>query len=118
MMNKERYAAFHSSFIIPRSSFIISRYALPHGRATASIFNQYPAIPKSPAAQLARGLDGVVGEDDVGARAPDARQRLQHRAPLVYPAALGGGLDHRVLAGDVVGGEREVETLAHHAQDV
>ena len=29
-----------------------------------------------------------------------------------------GGLDHRVLAGDVVGGEREVESLARGADDV
>src|SRR5256714_6675025 len=66
----------------------------------------------------ARGLDSVVGEYDVRARAAYARQRLQHHALLVDPAALGGGLYHRVLAGDVVGGERQIKPFAHHLDDV
>ena len=38
--------------------------------------------------------------------------------PLVEPALRGGRLDHRVLAGDVVGGERQVEALARGADHV
>ena len=48
---------------------------------------------------------GVVGDDRVGTRAADRGQRLERRGPLVEPAVLSGGLEHRVLARDMVGGE-------------
>ena len=49
-------------------------------------------------------LLGVVGEDDVGARAAEARERLEGDLLLVEPPALSGCLEHRVLARDVIGG--------------
>ena len=54
----------------------------------------------------------------VGTRAADRGQRLDRRRALVEVAGRGGGLHHRVLAGDVVGGDREVEALAHRADHV
>ena len=45
-------------------------------------------------------------------------QRLEHDAVVVDPALLGGGLQHRVLARDVVGGDRHVELAAHLGDDV
>src|SRR5215831_8205073 len=57
----------------------------------------------------------VVGQDHVGAGAADGGERLLDDALLVHPAAGGRGLDHRVFAGDVVGGERSVAAPAHRA---
>src|SRR5256885_16883951 len=54
--------------------------------------------PAEPALEQAGRLPREVGDDDVGARAADGRQRLQHRALLVEPAELAGGPDHRVPA--------------------
>src|SRR6266702_6875001 len=54
---------------------------------------------------------GVVGQDDVGPRPADRGQGLFHDALLVDPAPGRRRLDHRVLAGDVVGGHRAVERL-------
>src|SRR5438093_8645604 len=45
-----------------------------HGSAHAATF------------QDARGVAGEVGDHDIGARAPDGRERLHHRALLVEPA--------------------------------
>ena len=44
--------------------------------------------------------------------------RLVDGALAVDPAALGGGLDHGVLAGDVVGGHRQVEGRRGPRHDV
>ena len=52
------------------------------------------------------GVLGVVGDDDVGPGAADRGQRLQHRRPLFEIAGGRRGLQHRVLAADVVGGQR------------
>jgi membrane-bound lytic murein transglycosylase B len=70
------------------------------------------------AAQEPRGLARPVGEHDVGAGPPDRRQRLEDRGLAVDPAVGGGGLDHGVLAGDVVGRYRDVDGVAHLAQHV
>ena len=50
----------------------------------------------------------VVGDHDVGAGAADAGERLEHGGALVEQSLGGRRLDHRVLAADVVGGDREV----------
>ena len=44
--------------------------------------------------------------------------RLGERAAPVQPAALGGGLDRRVLAAHLVGADRDVEPGAGRGQDV
>src|SRR4051794_31722897 len=49
------------------------------------------------------GVLRVVGDHDVGAGTPDRRQGLQHRGALVERSRRRGGLDHGVLAADVVG---------------
>src|SRR4051812_9407146 len=59
-----------------------------------------------------------VRHDQVGARAPDGGQRLERGLPLVEPAVLRGRLHHRVLARDVVRGDRQVEALADRSDDV
>ena len=48
-----------------------------------------------------------------------ASERFQGHGPLVDPAALGGGLDHAVLARDVVRRQRHAgKAIAHRAHDV
>ena len=64
------------------------------------------------------GVLGVVGDDDVGAGAADRGQGLEHGGALVEPAGGRGGLDHRVLAADVVGGDRHARRVLHAADDV
>ena len=59
-----------------------------------------------------------VGDDEVGAGALDRRQRLERSLPLVEESLRRGRLDHRVLAGDVVRGERKVEALARRTDHV
>src|SRR5712691_1718750 len=61
----------------------------------------------------ARGLARVVRDDDVGAGAPNGRQRLEHRTPLVEPAVSCGRFQHRVLAAHVIGRGRVPERLLH-----
>src|SRR2546421_5768677 len=74
--------------------------------------------PAEPALERAGRRPREVGDDDVGARAADGRQRLQHRALLVEPAELTGGPDHRVLAGYRVGGQRYAELELRARDDV
>src|SRR5262245_47116717 len=50
----------------------------------------------------ARGVAGVISNDDVGTGAADARERFEHRPLLVDPSITRGGLQHRVLAADVI----------------
>ena len=60
-------------------------------------------------AQPAGELDGPVGEHGVGAGATDADAPTRSIGALaVDPAVGGGGLDHRVLAGHLVGPDRHV----------
>ena len=60
----------------------------------------------------------MVGEDEVGPGAADAREQLEHGARLVDHAGGGGGLEHRVLAAHVVRAERQGRRLAHARDDV
>ena len=69
-------------------------------------------------AQLFGGFLGVVGEDDVGAGAFHAEERLHHDALFVEPAFGGGSLDHGVFARNVVDGDRHVEALLGSPDDV
>ena len=60
----------------------------------------------------------VVGDDDVGAGAADAGQRLEHGGALVEQAGGGGGLEHGVLAADVVGGDGQAGGVLDAADHV
>src|SRR5712692_5504852 len=51
--------------------------------------------------QPARGVLGVVGEDNVRAGAPDGREDFQHDALLVQPAVARSGLHHGIFPADV-----------------
>ena len=66
----------------------------------------------------ASGLDGPVGEDRVGARARERRERIEHRRAAVEPPLLGGRLDHRVLARHLIGPHRHVHGSAHVGEHV
>jgi glutaredoxin 3 len=50
-------------------------------------------------------VGGVVGDNDIGAGAFDARQRFEDGPLFLEPAVLGCGLDHRILPAHVVGGD-------------
>ena len=82
-----------------------------HGRVDAAR-DQALGLPRQLRLRLqsqARELLGPVADDEVGAGPLDRRQRLDRSLALVEPAARSGGLHHRVLAGDVVGGDGQVE---------
>ena len=68
--------------------------------------------------QPAGGVTGVIGEDQIGTGAPEAEQGLEHDGPFIDPAPLGGGLHHRVLAADVVSGDRQFGLAAEAVDDV
>src|SRR6476660_8921295 len=68
--------------------------------------------------QPLRRVFRVIGEDYIRAGAFNARQDFQHDALFVEPAFLSSGFDHRVLAADVVGANRNVKPFAHSANDV
>ena len=55
----------------------------------------------------------MIGNDEIGAGALDARQNFQRHTFFVDPAVARSGLHHRILAADVVSGDRQVEFLAH-----
>src|SRR6185503_20732252 len=65
-----------------------------------------------------RRLTREIRDDEVRARAPDGRERLQHAPLLVEPPEPTGRLDHRVLPRDRVRGQREPELLPHPGDDV
>src|SRR5205823_13094583 len=67
-----------------------------------------------PARQLLR----PVRDHEIGAGALDRSQRLECRGTFVEESLRCGSLHHRVLARDVVGGERQVEALACCAKHV
>src|ERR1035441_1205342 len=54
-------------------------------------------------AQEFGGFLGEVGDGEVGAGAANAHQRFENSAIVVEPAFLEGGLEHGVLARDLVG---------------
>src|SRR4051812_1881195 len=58
-------------------------------------------------------LGREVGEDDVGAGTLDGGDVLEGDGLTVDPPALGRRLDHRVLAGHVVGGDGNIDCSAH-----
>src|SRR5689334_6784327 len=66
------------------------------------------AMPLLSCGQPAGSGFGIVGDDQIGARAADGGQAFQGGAALVEPAPLGGGLEHSVLAAHLVGGQGQV----------
>ena len=69
-------------------------------------------------AEQLRHLDREIAENGVGAGALARHQAFQDHALTVDPAALGGGNDHRVLAGGLIDEGRHVECVLHPAHDV
>src|SRR5262245_3074047 len=63
------------------------------------------------ALEPARDVLGEVRDHDVGAGAPDGRERLHHRALLFEPAELRRGLEHRILPRHRVSGQGHAELL-------
>src|SRR5262245_2860149 len=63
------------------------------------------------ALEPARDVPGEVRDDDVGTGASDGSERLHHRALLLEPAELRGGLEHRILPRHRVGGQGHAELL-------
>ena len=59
-----------------------------------------------------------IREHAVGARALEGNQAFDHRAFAVKPAVLRRRLDHRVLAGHLIGEGRHAECLFHARDDV
>src|SRR5260370_42622113 len=74
--------------------------------------------PAEPALEQAGRLPREGGDDDVGARPGDGRQRPQHRTLLVEPAELAGGPAPRVLAGHRGGGQRPADLKPLAREDV
>ena len=64
------------------------------------------------ARQQLHKLFRVVRDDQVGPRALDGNERLEHRSIVVQPAVAGGGFEHRVFAADLVRDERDVDRTA------
>src|SRR5206468_11683960 len=60
-------------------------------------------------AQLVSQRRREVGQYDIRSRPANRRYRLPHRLRLIEHAALGGCLDHRVLAAHLIGTERGAE---------
>src|SRR5207247_2488190 len=67
------------------------------------------ALPGTAALQEPRRLAREVGDHHIGARPPDRDEGLQHGALLVEPPEPARRPDHRVLAGDRVGGQGHAE---------
>src|SRR5690606_40381780 len=63
-------------------------------------------------------VEREVGENAVGAGALERGQRFQRAGALVEPAVGVRGLEHRVLAADLVSEGRHAEQLLHPAQHV
>src|SRR3989449_3375261 len=74
------------------------------------------ALPRTAALQEPRRLAREVGDHHIGARPPDRDEGLQHGALLVEPPEPARRPDHRVLAGDRVGGQGHAE-LGLRARD-
>src|SRR5580658_859820 len=64
------------------------------------------------------GVLGEVGDGEVGAGAADAHQRFEDGAVAVEPAFFDGGLEHGVLAGDLVGTDGDADAAAGCGDDV
>src|SRR3546814_2483749 len=90
-----------------------SRHRRRHGAGPE--INSQPRTPalrkRSPVAsallQECCGFDGGVGEDAVAAGALEGEQALHHHAIVIEPALGRGGLEHGVLAADIVGRSEE-----------
>src|SRR2546422_196927 len=76
------------------------------------------ALPRTTALQEPRRLAREVGDHHIGARPPDRDEDLQHGALLVEPPEPARRPDHRVLAGDRVGGQGYAELGLRARDDV
>src|SRR5207245_8620825 len=76
------------------------------------------ALPRTAALQEPRRLAREVGDHHIGARPPDRDEGLQHGALLVEPPEPARRPDHRVLAGDRVGGQGHAELGLRARDDV
>src|SRR5438132_1509832 len=76
------------------------------------------ALPRTAALQDPRRPPPEVGDHHIGARPPDRDEGLQHGALLVEPPEPARRPDHRVLAGDRVGGQGHAELGLRARDDV
>ena len=76
-------------------------------RRAGSALRSRIGSPSALLGQPSRGVLRVVGDDRVGAGAAQRGEDLEHGRALVEMTGRGGRLDHRVLAADVVGGDRQ-----------
>src|ERR1700722_13439298 len=67
---------------------------------------RYRMLLPAAAPQHPRGRRGEIGQNTVGSGAPDPDQRLHHRPLAVDPPTLGSGLNHHVLAANLIRGQR------------
>src|SRR5690606_7777157 len=81
-------------------------------------FGEVAARGSRGSTEEAGGVEGGVGEDDVGAGPSEADQALEQARVVVEVAALGGELEHGVLAAHLIRGDGEARALAHEANDV
>jgi len=56
--------------------------------------------------QPLRHIGGEIGNDHIRTRPSYTRQHLHCHPPLINPAILGGGLDHRKFTAHIIGGNR------------
>src|SRR5690606_26640845 len=81
-------------------------------------FGEVAARGSGGSTQEAGGVEGGVGEDDVGAGPSEADQALEQARVVVEVATLGGELEHGVLAAHLIRGDGEARAPAHEANDV
>src|SRR5690606_17522582 len=102
----------------------VSRYVAKCPRIGCSVSDvatsdMLPPLRAVPVREPTGRVERMIGDDQVGPRPAERQEGLQHDAPLVDPAALGGGLHHAVLAAHVVDRERNVgKRLPRPAHDV
>ena len=88
----------------------------PPGESLSS--SLYSVSERSMGSEHPRHVLGEIGDYHIGAGAPDPDEGLSHDALLVDPSVGRGRLDHGVLAGDLVGGQRKVEAVRRLPYDV
>src|SRR5207247_6233059 len=103
-----------STALIAYSPFAEIRMTIVAGSVrpapTGAGLRQAPVASSAAASlQEARRLAREIGDHHVRPRPPNSHEGLHHGALLVEPAQSARRADHRVLAGDRVGGQRHAE---------
>src|SRR2546427_8747116 len=87
------------------------RYRTANLRAKARLRSSARTVLLQPLCRIER----EIGEDRIGTRALDAGQGFEHAGTLIEPAVLRGGLEHRVLARDLIHKGRRAEAILYAA---